>query len=193
MKVPTDSPLPLRQAVKPTMFLEAPRIGKPLEINLTLANETFQYTGSFKFRAAYNVASTVPQRHLITASSGNFGQALAYACFILGKNCIVVMPTTSAQVKIDAVKEYGGIVEFVDTQIKPRNERLKELAEEFQDAYIASPYDDPLVIEGNSTLGEEVCSFNVPFDTVVVPIGGGGLSSGIITGILRKERKIRPR
>src|SRR5437016_4599592 len=94
---------PLREVVRATTLIEAPRLARRLEIDLTIASETFQHTGSFKFRAAYNVASNVAQRQIITASSGNFGQAMAYACGLLGKSCVVVMPNTSAQVKIDAV------------------------------------------------------------------------------------------
>src|SRR5207253_7813954 len=116
------------------------------------ASETFQYTGSFKFRAAYNLALRVVQNRIITASSGNFGQAMAYACGLLGKTCTVVMPNSSAQVKVDAVREYGGRVDLVDVRVKSRAERVKELAGEDPDAYVASGYDDPLVIEGNSSL-----------------------------------------
>jgi len=89
-------------------YHRAPRLAKHLGVDLFLASETFQYTGSFKFRAAYSVASRVEQDLLITASSGNFGQALAYACSLLGKSCMVVMPATSAKVKVEAVQEYGG-------------------------------------------------------------------------------------
>jgi threonine dehydratase len=91
-------------------------------------SETFQHTGSFKFRAAYNVASNVPHELLITASSGNFGQALAHACQLHGKKCIVVMPETSAQVKIQAVREYGGKVDLIDTRKVSRSARVRNWA-----------------------------------------------------------------
>jgi len=93
------------------------------------------------------------------------------------------MPSTSAQVKIDAVREYGGTVDLTDVRVKGRAERVAELARDHRDAYIASAYDDPLVIEGNSTLGIELAESGREFDYVVAPIGGGGLSSGIITGL----------
>src|SRR5215472_2680289 len=94
---------------KPTTFIEAPRLGQRLGVNLLLASETFQHTGSFKFRAAYHLTSRVPNPLIIAASSGNFGQALAYACSLVGKRAIIVMPRTSAKVKVDAVREYGEI------------------------------------------------------------------------------------
>jgi threonine dehydratase len=171
----------LLEAVRKTTLIEAPRLAKRLGVTLTIASETFQHTGSFKFRAAYNLASKIEQQRIITASSGNFGQAMAYACLLLGKSCIVVMPQTSAQVKIDAVREYGGVVDLIDVRLKGRAERVDELAKEFTDAYVASAYDDLLVIEGNGSLGTELAAFN--FDFVVAPVGGGGLSSGIIKGL----------
>ena len=150
---------------------------------MIIASETFQRTGSFKFRAAYNLASKVRERKIITASSGNFGQAMAYACQLLGKACTVVMPATSAQVKIDAVREFGGLVDLIDVGVIGRAARVAELAGESPDAYVASAYDDPLVIEGNASLGAELAALGREFDFVIAPVGGGGLTSGIIKGL----------
>jgi threonine dehydratase len=172
----------MNHATRPTTILESVRLVKHLGLNLILASETFQHTGSFKLRAAYHVASSVPNELIITASSGNFGQALAYACTLVGKSCIIVMPSTSVKVKVDAVREFGGQVDFVDTRTKSRAERVAELAKQHPQAYIASAYDDPLVIEGNSSLGRELRALK-PLDIVVVPVGGGGLISGIIKGL----------
>jgi threonine dehydratase len=91
------------------------------------------------------------------------------------------MPETSAKVKIEAVKEHGGRVEPVDVRKKSRAERVQELAREYPEAFVASAYDDPLVIAGNATLGEELAP--LAFDAVVLAVGGGGLSSGIIRGL----------
>ena len=175
--------LSLTEVVRKTTIIEAPRLTKRLGVELTIATETFQYTGSFKFRAAYNLASKVSQRKIITASSGNFGQAMAYACSLLGKSCIIVMPATSAQVKVDAVREYGGVVDLIDVKEKSRAGRVFELANDNPDAYIASAYDDSLVIEGNASLGAELAGLAREFDFVIAPVGGGGLTSGIINGL----------
>ncbi len=185
------NPTPLHQVIRATTIIHAPRLSKLAGVNLTIASETFQHTGSFKFRAAYNVAAHVPQKKIITASSGNFGQALAFACSLLNKSCIVVMPSTSAQVKVDAVREYGGQVDLVQVESKSRAERVKELASEYPDAYVASAYDDPLVIQGNASLGEELAAMKENFDVIVAPVGGGGLTSGIITGIRSSSKAIR--
>ncbi|SRR6266545_479074 len=110
------------------------------------------------------------------------------SCF--GKSCTVVMPLNSARVKIDAVREYGAVVNLIDVHAKSRAECVAELEKEHPEAFIASAYDDPLIIEGNASLGQEICALNREFDFVVVPIGGGGLSSGIITGIRRFGKEI---
>jgi len=171
----------LLEAIRPTTFIESEKLRKYLSVDLTIATETFQHTGSFKFRAAYNLALNVPNDEILTASSGNFGQALAYACQLLSKKCTVVMPETSAQVKIEAVKSYGARVDLVDTQKIGRNERVAQLAAQMPDAYFASAYDDTFVIEGNASLGAELAARN--FDVIVSPVGGGGLSSGIVKGL----------
>lgn len=185
-----SQPQPLDAVIRATTIINSPRLSNRLGVNLTIASETFQHTGSFKFRAAYNVAANVPQKKIITASSGNFGQALAYACSLLSKSCIVVMPSTSAQVKVDAVREYGGTVDLVEVSHKSRAERVQELAMENPDAYVASAYDDPLVIQGNASLGEELAQIG-KFETIVAPVGGGGLTSGIITGVRKSGKTIQ--
>jgi threonine dehydratase len=186
-----SSARPLREVIRPTTVIEAPRLSARLGVQLTLASETFQFTGSFKFRAAYNLASKVGQRKIITASSGNFGQAMAYACRLLGKSCTVVMPATSARVKVDAVREFGGTVDLIDVREISRAARVAELAEADQDAYVASAYDDPLVIEGNASLGAELAAVPDRFDEVIAPVGGGGLTSGLITGLREGGSTVR--
>jgi threonine dehydratase len=177
----------LLEAICPTVFLEPQKLRTFLGIDLTIATETFQETGSFKFRAAYNLALNVPNDEILTASSGNFGQALAYACQILNKKCVVVMPETSAKVKIEAVRSYGATVDLVDTKTVGRSERVAELAAQMPNAYVASAYDDLLVIEGNASLGEELAQKD--FDAVIVPVGGGGLISGVSKGLSRNDSK----
>jgi threonine dehydratase len=182
----------LLEAIRPTTFIEPEKLKTYLGVDLTIATETFQHTGSFKFRAAYNLALNVPNDEILTASSGNFGQALAYACQILGKKCTVVMPETSALVKIEAVRSFGAIAELIDTRKIGRSEKVSQLAEQMPDAYIASAYDDLFVIEGNATLGDEIANYKKDFDFIISPVGGGGLISGISKGLCRngKEAKL---
>lgn len=172
-----------RAAPLPTLLHESPRLSRHLGVRVVLAIETFQLTGSFKFRAALHVAQHVPEPMILAASSGNFGQALACACSLTGKASVIVMPQNSARVKIEAVRQYGGHIEFVDPRTKTRLDRVNELRAEYPDAYVASAYDDPLVIAGNSTLGVELAQRLGPdCDAVVSPVGGGGLASGLIEG-----------
>ncbi len=150
-----------------------PALSGLLGANITFADETKQHTGSFKFRAAYNLAAKIEEEHIIASSSGNFAQALSYACSLLGKRCTIVMPSTAAQVKIEGVTKYGAQIEFVDTAKKSRAERLSELAVENANAYITNAYDNQLIIEGNKSLGQEIAAYSSNFDYVISPIGGG--------------------
>ena len=169
----------LPQHVRPTFLLPSEVLSAQLGCQLTVASETFQYTGSFKFRAAYNLLSSIPQHRIVAASSGNFGQAVAYASKLLGKQCIVTMPDTSARVKIEAIQSYGGIVDLINVKKVSRLERMQQLLDEYPGAFPAPAFDDFRVVAGNSTLGKEILEA-AEFDVIVVPVGGGGLSSGLV-------------
>lgn len=182
---------PHHEAIRPTTIIEAPRLSKRLGAHVVIASETFQLTGSFKFRAAYNVALRVPNEHIIAASSGNFGQALAYACQLTGKRCTVVMPQDSARVKVEAVRDYGATVDLIDVHEVTRSARVQQLAAESGKPYVASAYDDPLVIEGNASLGDELLALGRRFDAVVVPVGGGGLIGGVLQSFARGKHASR--
>src|SRR5574340_759113 len=128
--------------IRPTLLLPSRILSEQFHCDVTIASETFQHTGSFKFRAAYNLLSSISQQNIITASSGNFGQAVAYACKLLDKTCTVVMPSTSAQVKIAAVQSYGGIVDLIDVREVGRVERVRQLLEQDAGAFAAPAYEE---------------------------------------------------
>lgn len=173
-------------------MVDSVKLNNELGMKVLIASETFQHTGSFKFRAAYNVALSSSAPHLVTASSGNFGQALAYACQLTGKQCTVVMPETSTKAKIAAVQSFGAEVRLVDVTVKSRGEwMLDVLIELGTGVETVSPYDDERVIEGNSTLADELVAYKDSFDSVIVPIGGGGLSAGLIEGFNRNGVKVK--
>lgn len=165
--------------LRPTLLLPSAALTAQLGCAVTIASETFQYTGSFKFRAAYNLLASIPQQSVVAASSGNFGQAVAYASTLLSKACTVVMPTTSAHVKLAAVRAYGGSIDLIDVSKISRAERVQQLLAEQLGAFQAQAYDDYRVVAGNSTLGKDILSV-ADFDVIVVPVGGGGLSSGLV-------------
>jgi threonine dehydratase len=175
--------LQLRDAIRPTTLIKSQKLRDHVGLDITIASETFQHTGSFKFRAAYNVALNVPNNEIIGVSSGNFGQALAYACKLTGKKCTVVMPDNSAGVKINAVRSYGAVADLIDVNEVSRTDRVAQLSADRPDAYIASAFDDQLVIDGNSTLGDELAALG--FDVIIIPVGGGGLISGTVQSLAR--------
>src|SRR5262249_11717216 len=152
--------------IRLTTFIRSARLDRSLGAEVVLASETFQHTGSFKFRGAWHTSSNVPNDQLLAASSGNFGQALAFACQVLDKKCTVVMPHDAAAVKVQAVKDFGGLVDLVDVRKMSRAARLAELSAQHPDAYVASGYDSDLMIAGNSTLGNELAELSGTVDTI---------------------------
>lgn len=168
--------------VRPTTFYSSLLLNNALGADVAIASETLQITGSFKFRAAYNLLREVDNTDVITTSSGNFGQAVAYACMLLGKKCTVLMPANSSKTKQANIRSYGGEVRLIDTATRSRQLYTTDILSEHPDAFYAPPYDHYRVIAGNSTLGHEIFERFGPdrLDCIVCPIGGGGLISGII-------------
>jgi len=181
----------LVDTVRHTTWLHFDSIDQAAGRVVWFAAETNQVTGSFKYRAAVSVVQNIEAPGFLAASSGNFGQALACACRLKGVPCIIVMPTTSAQVKIDAVRSHDAEVIFVDTAIQTRADKVKEIAEHHPDYHIASAYDCEWVIDGNSSLGEEIHQHVSTPDLILVPVGGGGLISGIAEAFERNQNTVR--
>ncbi len=163
-----------------------------LGVEITLVSEHNQRTGSFKYRAAESLVLNTPARHFIAASSGNFAAGLACACKQHGKSCTVVMPDDSVQVKVDSVRSFGADVILIDTRVISRQVKLEELRAQYPEACITNAYDNEWIIKGNASLGIEIAKLVRPLpDVVIVPIGGGGLSSGIVLGLKREGSQAR--
>ncbi|MCA0314263.1 MAG: pyridoxal-phosphate dependent enzyme [Candidatus Melainabacteria bacterium] len=158
-----------------------------LSLDILLASETFQHTGSFKFRAAICAALNSQGKELLAASSGNFGQALAKAAQIVGKPCTIVMPEQASRIKMEAVKSFGANLVLVDTTKETRAQALSKIAAANPDIETISAYDDDRVIAGNSSLGKELAQLD--FEKIIVPVGGGGLISGISLGLAKAGHK----
>jgi len=178
------------QAVRPTTYIESDWLDEQVGCHVLLAVETFQRTGSFKFRGAFSAALQTDAEEIIAASSGNFGQALALSCRMVGQRCLIVMPANSAQVKVDAVRRYGAEVDLVDVKVTSRQERVAALLKQRPGMVAISPYDNEFVIEGNSSLGEEIADLKQEIAAVIVPVGGGGLISGVLKGLQSKGVEI---
>ena len=97
------------------------------------------------------------------------------------------MPHDSAQVKVEAVRAFGATVDLINVSEISRRDRVEQLAAESGQAYIASPFNDPLVIDGNASLGDELAALGRAFDAVLVPVGGGGLMAGVLQSFAQKK------
>ena len=149
-----------------------------------LKMEHLQWTGSFKTGGAYNTIRKLSEQdgvdRVVAASAGNHAQGIALAATKLGVNSTVVMPKTAPQTKIDATREYGASVELHGKKFQAAVSRARILAADGNATFIHA-YDDPDVVAGQGTLGIEMYEDFPSIDTIVVPIGGGGLIAGIAT------------
>lgn len=152
--------------------------------------ENFQRAGAFKFRGACNAVFSLPEDALeggvATHSSGNHGQALALAASLRGVAAHVVMPENSPQVKVAAVKEYGAEITFCEPTLEGRETALARVTAR-TGAREIHPFDHPPVIAGQGTAAAELLAEHPGLDSVLVPVGGGGLLSG--TAIAAKDRR----
>ncbi len=150
------------------------------EVYLKLEN--FQVTGSFKVRGVFNklLKHLDKYRHkvIITASMGNHAIALSYASRILGLKSIIVVPSNITKIKKRRIENYGGEILIYGKDYDEAEHYARKLSEEKNYVYV-SPYNDIDMIEGNATISLEVIEENPNIDTLLVPVGGGGLISGI--------------
>jgi threonine dehydratase len=156
--------------------------GRPLSLKL----ESLQPGGAFKIRGAYNMIAQLPEadrrRGVITYSSGNHGQAVAIAARALSVPAVVVMPTTAPKIKVEGAKGFGAEVVFEGTTSLHRKARAEQIAAE-RHLTMVPPFDHEWIIEGQGTLGLEILEQCEDIGTVLVPIGGGGLISGVAAAI----------
>jgi threonine dehydratase len=161
--------------------------GRPVRLKA----ENLQRTGSFKIRGAYTKLSSLePEQRaagVVAASAGNHGQAVAWAARELGAPARIFMPQDSPMAKVDATRNYGAEVELDGLAFEETLEAAQAYVEE-SGATFVHPYEDPLVISGQGTIGLELAEQVAELDTVVIPIGGGGLASGISLAL----RAVRP-
>jgi threonine dehydratase len=157
--------------------------------------ELFQRTGSFKPRGVLNKLATLSDeekgRGVISISAGNHAQALAYASAVEGIDALVVMWQTASPMKIAAARAYGAAVDDSPPDIPAAFEHLDRLVEE-TGRTLVHPYDDPLVMAGQGTVGVEMLEDVPDASVVLVPVGGGGLVSGIATAVkgLRPDARV---
>lgn len=161
---------------------KAAKLSGQLNTEVYLKREDLQPVHSFKLRGAYNKISQLTdgerRRGVIAASAGNHAQGVALAAKKLGISALIVMPRTTPSIKIDAVKSYGAEVELAGDSYSDAAEHCKQRVKETGRTYI-HPFDDPLVIAGQGTVGREIIEQLPSVTHIFVPVGGGGLIAGI--------------
>ena len=178
----------LRPQVRVTPLEYSPLLSQHSGCDIYLKCEHLQHTGSFKFRGASNklrlLTDEQRQRGVITASTGNHGQAMALAGKLAGVKATIYAPEQAAAIKIEAIRALGGEVELI-----PGDALNAELAAgraaQLQGKIYISPYNDRQIIAGQGTCGMEMVEQQPSLDAVFVAVGGGGLISGIAT-VLKK-------
>jgi threonine dehydratase len=169
-----------------TPLLGSATLSKQVGADVRFKAELFQKTGSFKPRGVLNKLATLSdeekQRGLISISAGNHAQALAYASALEGLDALVVMWVDASPMKIAAARGYGATVDTEAPDKVAAFERLEQLIVE-TGRTLVHPYDDPLVMAGQGTVGLEILEDAPQADLVLVQVGGGGLVSGIATAV----------
>jgi len=172
----------IRQYIRETPLEYSPYLSKVGNCNVYLKLENIQITGSFKLRGAMNKLLSLPNKEkekgIITASSGNHGMAFAYLTKKFDVKGTIFLPKIAAPAKIEALRTYGAqIKQYGDDCIKSEL-KARETAENKNLTFI-SPYNDPQIIGGQATIGIELSRQLDPINTVIAPVGGGGLISGM--------------
>ncbi len=148
-----------------------------------LKAENLQRIGAFKFRGAYNaVTALAPERGVATASSGNHAQAVALSAALHGLRAVILMPQDAPPSKRAATEAYGAEVLEFDRYSDDRDQMAIDLARD-RGLTLVHPYDEPFVMAGQGTAGLELLDEVEDLDVVLVPLGGGGLLSGVATAV----------
>jgi len=187
------------EVARETPLESAPGLSRRFENDIFLKREDLQPVFSFKLRGAYNKLANMPQeareRGVIASSAGNHAQGLALSANRLGINALIVMPKTTPEIKVRAVKNFGGERVTVELRGNAYDDAYRyalEVAEEKGMTFV-HPYDDPEVIAGQGTVAREILhQSSKDLDAIFVPVGGGGLISGIAAYVkfLRPEIKV---
>jgi threonine dehydratase len=169
-----------------TPLLHDEALSAKLGIDLWHKAEQLQRGGSFKFRGAYyfvwNLDADARARGVVAPSSGNHGQGVAMAAGIFGVPAVIVMPTTVTEAKRAGAERLGARVVLAGTTTDERAEKAREICETEGMTFVP-PYDDATIIAGQATVGLEIVDDLPDVETVLVPVGGGGLSAGVSTAV----------
>ncbi|HHI00109.1 MAG: threonine/serine dehydratase [Thermococcus sp.] len=179
----------IREYIRETPLEYSPFLSKKGNANVCLKLENFQVTGSFKIRGVFNKLLSLSEEErkkgLVTASSGNHGVAFAYATTLLGLKGIVFLPKNASQAKVQDIGQYKVELRFYGDDVAKTEEFARKFADENGMTYVP-PYNDLKIIGGQGTIAIELERQLEEIDAVLVPVGGGGLISGI-AGYLKEK------
>ena len=174
----------LKEVIRPTDMIKATNLSD--ECELYLKTENLQVTGAFKARGAYyKISQLTPEERakgVIACSAGNHAQGVALAAQRYGIKSVICMPNSAPISKVEATKSYGAEAVLVEGTYDDAHDKAVELQKETGATFI-HPFDDEMVIAGQGTIGLEILDQLPDLDAVIVPIGGGGLISGVAYAI----------
>lgn len=177
--------------IRRTPMMHSAQLSDRLGLALHLKLELFQKTGSFKIRGALNRMSELTpaerRRGVVTMSAGNHAQGVALAAREIGTHATIVMPAKAVRSKVEATRHYGGEVVLTDADLVGT---MKAIQAE-RDLVHVSPFDDPAVIAGAGTVGDEILDDIPSADVILVGVGGGGIVSGVAVAALARRPGIR--
>lgn len=177
-----------------TPLLPSQKLSNLIGASLKLKAENLQRAGSFKIRGALNKLLSLSEQELkkgvVAFSSGNHAQGVALAAKLLGTKATIVMPEDSMQIKVEATKSYGAEVIQSGVNAATRSKVAKEIVEK-TGAILIPPFDDPFIVAGQATVALEILEDWSEVETIVVPLGGGGLSAGIALAATSINPKIK--
>ncbi|HEY5620355.1 MAG TPA: threonine/serine dehydratase, partial [Candidatus Bathyarchaeia archaeon] len=172
----------IRGVATRTPLVESPSLSKRFGRRVYLKLECFQPIRVFKIRGAYNKISQMDEKSVVAVSSGNHGLAVAYVSRLLGKKCTVILPETAVQEKVDAILEFGGETVKFGKYHRDREAKAQEIVRK-TGAVLVHPFNDRDIIAGTGTCGLEIADQIKEANSVIVPVGGGGLISGIAIAV----------
>ncbi|GIL18769.1 MAG: threonine dehydratase [Oligoflexia bacterium] len=198
MKVTLEEIKKARETIRPVIrhteieksFSSSKRVGTEVYYKY----ENAQFTGSFKLRGAYNkianLTSEEKKKGVVASSAGNHAQGVAFSAHKAQVQSTIVMPATAPLIKVEATKDYGAEVVLHGDIYDEAYEKARELEKEKGLTFV-HPYEDPLVIAGQGTIGLEILEKLPDLESLVVPVGGGGLISGVATAVKSINPKIK--
>jgi len=172
----------IRGVASRTPLVESPSLSERFGRRVYLKLECFQPIRVFKIRGAYNKVSQVRENRVVAVSSGNHGLAVAYVSRLLGKKCTIILPETAVQEKVDAIVEFGGETVKFGKYHRDREAKAQEIVRK-TGAVLVHPFNDRDIIAGTGTCGLEIADQIKEANSVIVPVGGGGLISGIAIAV----------